>query len=102
MKPTFHRYFIKAYIKLPKNIQLKVKACLRLFEKNPFSKEFNNHSLQGRYKNHRSINITGDYRAIYQPIDETMVMFVVLGGPLSTLWIKPNSGRHGNEIKNVL
>jgi addiction module RelE/StbE family toxin len=75
----FHKHFKKAYQKLPSNLQVTVDAKLELFYKEPFAVELNNHQLKGRYENYRSINITGDYRAVYKLLSEKEVIFVKIG-----------------------
>ena len=79
MKYDLHKSFIKAYRKLPMKLKKTVEEKLTLFCDDPFVQELNNHALSGKYQGHRSINITGDYRAIYKVISEEEVIFVVLG-----------------------
>jgi addiction module RelE/StbE family toxin len=79
MKYQLHKNFVKSYRKFPKKLQLAVKDKLSLFRRQPFVQELNNHALSGKYEGYRSINITGDYRAIYKIISEKRVIFVVLG-----------------------
>jgi len=38
-----------------------------------------NHALTGRWDGYRSINISGDLRAVYEMIDKDMVYFVAFG-----------------------
>lgn len=64
---VFSKKFIKSYQKTPLKIRTSLKKRLAIFEKTPFSPVLNNHPLRGIYKNYRSINITGDWRAIYRP-----------------------------------
>lgn len=61
-----HRDFTKDLKKQPEKIKNKTKVKLHIFANNPFDTLLNNHALTGRYKGCRSINITGDIRAIYQ------------------------------------
>lgn len=58
---TFKKQYKKAQIK----IQQKVKERIALFAQNPTNQLLNNHALTGKFKGCRSINITGDWRAIY-------------------------------------
>ncbi len=44
----------------------------------PFHPLLNNHPLAGRWTGYRSINITGDYRAIYELIEEDLAYFVTI------------------------
>ncbi len=78
MNIRFHKNFEKQYKKLKEKEQKKVRERLELFLKNPFNAQLNNHSLKGRYTDYRSINITGDLRAIYKFISEKECIFVVV------------------------
>ena len=62
---VFHRDFKKTYKKLPPKIISKLDERLRLFAKDEFNPALNNHALKGEYSGYRSINITGDIRAIF-------------------------------------
>ncbi len=75
----FKRNFKKRFQSLSKPIQEKFYTRLELFEKNPFHLSLNNHSLHGEYTNCRSINITGDYRAVYEAINNETVEFITIG-----------------------
>lgn len=79
MTIEFSKSFKKHYQKLPKPIQEKAKTRLQLFRDNIFHPVLRNHELEGKYLDHRSINITGDYRAVYRKITETLVEFVDIG-----------------------
>jgi mRNA-degrading endonuclease YafQ of YafQ-DinJ toxin-antitoxin module len=53
-----------------------------LFEKNPFAPVLNNHELHDEYEGLRSIDITNDYRAVYEDVpsgEETIAYFLFLG-----------------------
>jgi len=50
-----------------------------VFIDNPYSRELRNHALQGKHKGYRSINVTGDVRAIYKHIDSDTHYFVEIG-----------------------
>lgn len=55
---------------------------IELFKQNPVNLQLNNHALRDKYKGFRSINITNDYRAIYEEIkegNETIAYFFLLG-----------------------
>ena len=49
-----------------------------MFSLNPYDLRLNNHILSGKWSGYRSINITGDWRAIFRET-ETGVYFIVLG-----------------------
>ena len=75
MKIQLHKNFIKEYKKWP-NIQKRIDERLALFRVNPFDQILNNHGLTGKYAGCRSINITGDYRAVFELIDDNTVRFI--------------------------
>ena len=79
MKIRFHKDFEKRYEKLTKKEQEKTRRKLELFLENPFDPRLNNHPLRGRYTDYRSINITGDIRAVYKFIREKECIFVIVG-----------------------
>lgn len=79
MNYQFHNHFKKTYQKLPKKLRDAVDTKLFLFAKNPYLASLNNHILIGKYKDYRSIKITGDYRAIYKEISKERVIFVKIG-----------------------
>jgi len=79
MKVKYSRQFKKQYLKAPKKIKNDFKARRNLFCKDPYRPVLNNHRLMGKLKGYSSINVTGDWRALYsQPSRETVV-FEVLG-----------------------
>ncbi len=73
----YHRDFKRDYQRLSKKIQERFEARIFLFEKDEFDPILNNHSLRGGYLGYRSINITGDLRAIYKK-DGNSVIFVAI------------------------
>lgn len=76
MVVRFHKDFIKNSNKLTlqKN---KLTQRLKLFGQDEFNPILNNHSLRGKYQGYRSINITGDLRAIFKR-DEVSAIFVTI------------------------
>lgn len=78
MKIVYHRRFIKVFQKLPVKIQDKFPARLTLFQQNPFHPLLDNHSVEHAYPNWRSINITGDYRALFE-IQKDIIVFMKIG-----------------------
>lgn len=73
------RGFDKAYVKLSEKVKAKFKQRKNLFMENEFHALLHNHPLSGEYSGFRSINITGDYRAIYYRLNEDVVVFVDIG-----------------------
>lgn len=61
----YSRVFTKQLKKAPLKIKEAFRKRREIFFENPFNPRLNNHQLTGEYKWHRSINITGDWRAIF-------------------------------------
>jgi len=78
MKIRFHGSFEKQYKKLRENDRLQAIERLSLFSKDEFSPILNNHPLLGKYKGYRSINITGDIRALYKYQNPSVCIFVII------------------------
>ena len=57
---------------------MRAKERLVLFLQDEFNPILNNHPLRGKYKGYRSINITGDLRAIYQYQNPDIGIFVAI------------------------
>ncbi len=79
MRIFYHRKFRKKYKKLQPGERAKFKEKRNLFISDPFHPTLNNYALRGEYDLYRSIDITGDLRAHYQPIDEQTVIFITIG-----------------------
>ena len=76
MKIEYNKVFLKLYKKNNKKIKLKFQERLRLFMSDPFLSELNNHALSWKYLWKRSINITGDYRAIFKELSNWEYEFI--------------------------
>ena len=74
-----NRTFDKAYAKLPKRLQQRFKDRRNIFLLNPFDPILDNHPLHPPYTGCRSINITGDYRAIFYHEATGAVRFILIG-----------------------
>ncbi|MBM2818008.1 MAG: toxin of the YafQ-DinJ toxin-antitoxin system [Parcubacteria group bacterium] len=79
MKPEYHKNFRKQFDKLSIKIQDKFEEKLDLFLQNMFHPLLNNHSLSGKYEGCRSINITGNIRAIFYLKTESGIVFINIG-----------------------
>ena len=79
MKIELHRNFLKAYSKQPKKIQEKFKEKRNLFIVDMFHPLLNNHSLGREYEGCRSINVTGDIRAVFYVKQNSDVVFIDIG-----------------------
>ena len=78
MKIILHKNFRKQYRKLRAGEKRKFKERRNIFLQNPFHPILNNHALAGKYCGYRSINITGDLRAFYEPISDNIAFFVIV------------------------
>lgn len=63
---------------MPRKIQDRFKERLDIFLANMFHPMLNNHSVEQTYPGWRSINITGDYRALYE-VKEHTIVFMKIG-----------------------
>ena len=79
MTIRYHQRFLKTFPKLPGKIQGKFFERVALFQRQPFHPLLHNHSVEPAYPNWRSINITGDYRALYEVQKEGWVVFMKIG-----------------------
>lgn len=79
MQYILSKRFEKEFAKLPKSIKKKVLAVLQNFIDNPTNSALRNHRLSGKWTNHYSINVTGDVRAVYVYIEDSVVHFVAVG-----------------------
>lgn len=77
MKISYSKNFIKQSKKLDQRIGQKLVARIELFVENPLDAELNNHPLRGKYKKYRSINVTGDFRALYISQEDTIIYDMV-------------------------
>ncbi len=66
MEIIFHARFRRKLEKLPVKTQGNFYKRLKIFTLDIRNPILNNHPLKGRYSGYRSINITGDFRAIYE------------------------------------
>ncbi len=79
MNVVFHKTFQKMFKKLPTKVQEKVGVRIELFVNDPLNGQLRNHSINVPYKDSRSIDITGDYRAIYKLVDKETALFTHVG-----------------------
>ncbi len=78
MEARFHKNFKKRFKKLSVKTQEQFYERLDLFLLNKSSKMLNNHSVGNAYPDCRSINVNGDYRAIFQDQGD-VVIFMTIG-----------------------
>jgi addiction module RelE/StbE family toxin len=79
MKFLYKEKFNKNYTKLNNKLKTKFEERLTLFNKEPCSRLLNLHKLNGEYEGTWSINITGDYRAIFYKKTEEIMVFINIG-----------------------
>lgn len=82
MRRQYDPLFIKALKKVDVRIRKSFREKIAIFAKNLNDPQLNNHALRNPYKGLRSIDITNDYRAIYEEIkedSEEIAYFITLG-----------------------
>ena len=79
MQIDYSKNFLKQYAKLPKKLQIQTDKKLLLWQNNPSNPQLRDHALDGKYQGYRSINITGDVRALYTKTGNTIVIFGFIG-----------------------
>lgn len=79
MQIAFSSNFNKQIKKINTKIVDKFFERLELFKKDKFNQILNNHKLHGEYEGCSSINITGDFRAVFKYLDENYVVFSDIG-----------------------
>lgn len=78
MDVFFHGTFKKQYKKLHASEQKKWKERRGIFIQEPYHPILRNHALHGKYGGYRSIDITGDLRALYKPVGNATAFFVLI------------------------
>ncbi len=79
MQIDYSKTFLKQYSKLPQKVQLQTDKRILLWRRDPSSSILHDHALFGEYRGYRSINITGDIRALYIKKGNTVVIFGFIG-----------------------
>jgi addiction module RelE/StbE family toxin len=78
MRIAYSRNFIKQSKKLSPDMRLKLTRRIVLFTDNPLDPRLRDHRLKGKYKEYRSIDVTGDFRALYL-LRENEAIFDIVG-----------------------
>lgn len=86
MKIDYSKRFLKQLNKCDEKIQISFEDRLELFIDDKFHPKLNNHSLKGKLFKYRSINITGNWRALYLEFENGEVIFFDLLGTHSELY----------------
>jgi len=71
--------FDKQYAKLTEKNKKFFKIRMAVFKPDPFDARLRNHALKGKYLGYRSIDITGDIRALYYIKDNAVIIFAFIG-----------------------
>lgn len=79
MRVRFHKRFVKDYDRLGSKVRRTFESRLQIFCANPYQAELSNHPLKGKWRGYRSINISGDLRAVYKEVNDEEVIFITIG-----------------------
>lgn len=77
MTVAYSKAFIKQAKKLNPELRKKLQEKIETFYSNPLDPILRNHALKGKYKEYRSIDITGDVRALYLQQDNEAIFDAV-------------------------
>tara|TARA_B100000315_G_scaffold10707_1_gene10349 strand:- start:3110 stop:3367 length:258 start_codon:yes stop_codon:yes gene_type:complete len=78
MRIVYKKHFNRQFKKLSPKIKEQFYERLEIFLMDKFASQLNNHSVERAFPGCRSINITGDYRALFQE-EESFLVFVFIG-----------------------
>ena len=79
MNVFYAKGFRRMYEKRELKIREQFKVRRDIFLARPYDPILHNHALVGDYAGCRSINITGDYRAIFTIENDETVIFLAIG-----------------------
>lgn len=79
MRIAFSSNFDKKIRKISIKIVDKFFERLELFKVNRFNPILNNHKLHGEYEGCNSINITGNFRAVFKYFNKDQIVFLDIG-----------------------
>lgn len=71
----FKKSFKKEFRKHSKIVQDRFWERLALLQTDFYSVQLNVHALKGEYKDFLSMNVTGDFRAIFELVDQKAIYF---------------------------
>jgi len=74
---SYSKNFIKTAKKFDPKIRHKLYECIETFTKNPLHPSLRNHPLKGKFKDYRSIDVTGDVRALYLQQEDGAIFDIV-------------------------
>ena len=76
---VYNKNFVRQYIKLPGRIQKKFDKRIDIFKENPYHPLLRVHKLKGDTEPFESMNVTGDYRALFVWETKERVRFHQIG-----------------------
>lgn len=82
MRLLYDPDFIEKLKKVNVRVRKSFKERVVVFSKDPYDTQLNNHPLRDEWEGYRSIDITGDWRAVYTEKTEgkeVVAYFVVIG-----------------------
>lgn len=79
MEYVLSKHFEKQFAKLPRNVKTKALVAFEMFVEDPEAVVLRNHALAGTWNGYRSINMTGNVRAVYTQVNKAVVRFVAIG-----------------------
>lgn len=75
----FTKRFEKQFTKVTPRVRKQFDDQLQIFMVDPRNPVLNNHALKGPYRGYRSINVTGDVRALYFRDQGKVIFFAYIG-----------------------
>jgi len=82
----YSKKFLKDLKKAPNEIRIAFRTKLKVFSMDKFHPSLNNHALTAKFKGFRSINITGDWRAVFREFKNGEIIYFDLLGTHSQLY----------------
>ena len=79
MQIGYSENFLKQQEKALEHVRILLKERIRIFSRDKFDGVLNNHKLMGKMKGLRSINIGGDWRALFVELSSGDVIFKAIG-----------------------
>lgn len=79
MLVKYSKRFAKSYDKAPTKVRGLFERRVEIFVEDKYHPLLNNHALGGKFMGYRSINITGDWRAVFMELLGGVAYFVDLG-----------------------
>ncbi len=78
MEIRFSAKFRKQFSRAEENVKHAFNNRLILFQQDQTNPILRNHALTGKYRNYRSINVNGDWRALFSH-DGNIITFEMIG-----------------------